>query len=140
MSSEPDEIGGDGSTTAKQASGEEVAATPKKARKRPNPAPVADLNTIASLFSHPDLQPEFRSRETPADAEQRRKKEYLSFLVKELSPFLVAIIFIIAAGFYCLIVLLSPSASPDSQQRAWTVFTTLLSGVVGFVFGKTAGK
>ena len=136
MSSEPDEIEVEGSTKAKQASGEEVAATPKKARKRPNPTPPADLNTIASLYSYP----EFGSRETAADAELLRKKEYLSFLVKEISPFGIAILLIIAIGFYCFSILLSPSASQESQQRAWTAFTILLSGVVGFVFGKTAGK
>jgi hypothetical protein len=117
------------------------ATRPKRAKRRANPSPPADLNSIVSaLLSHPRLQPEFKTRETPADAEHRRKREFLSFIVKELSPFCLATLFMLAVGVYCFHELLNPKASPETQQRAWTAFTMLLSGVLGFVFGKTAGK
>jgi hypothetical protein len=115
------------------------APRPKKARQGSAPIPRDDLiKVVSTLLSR--LQPEFRSRETPADADHRRKKEFLGYIIKELSPFAVAILFIFATGFYCFYVLLSPSAPQEAQQRAWAAFTILLSGVVGFVFGKTAAK
>jgi hypothetical protein len=113
------------------------ATRPKRAKRRANPSPSADLNL---LLNHPRLQPEFKTRETPADAEHRRKREFLSFIVKELSPFCLAILFMLAAGVYCFHELLNPKASPETQQKAWTAFTMLLTGVLGFVFGKTTGK
>jgi len=141
MPSEPNESGTEGDSKTSIKPGGEVAAPSKKARKRANPQPPLDLNMqVSSLLSHPRLQPEFQSRETTADADHRRKKEYLSFLVKELSPVIVGLLFIVAVGFYCFCELLHPAASQESQQRAWTGISVLLSGVVGFVFGKTAGK
>jgi hypothetical protein len=139
-------------------------APPKKARRRAAPPPPTDLNedlaanpsnlqphqlahqaasgaaaaVVSTLLSN--LQPEFKKLETKDDANHRRKQEFLSFVVKELSPFCLAGLFILAAGVYCFFELLNPKASPDAQQRAWTAFTMLLSGVLGFVFGKTAGK
>lgn len=70
----------------------------------------------------------------------RRKKEFLTFLVKDLAPFAVGLVFLLASGVYCFFVLLNPKTPPEMQRNAWSAFMMLLTGVVGFVFGKAAGK
>ena len=76
-------------------------------------------------------------KEAPGDATARRERERWTFFLREVAPQVFAFLFLLAAGTYCFTVLLN-SKSPEAQQRAWAIFSTLLTGVLGYFFGKNA--
>jgi hypothetical protein len=49
----------------------------------------------------------------------------------------MAIVFVVAMGIYCFIVLNQSSSTPEEKQRAWTALSAILAGVGGVLFGKS---
>jgi hypothetical protein len=114
---------------------------PKASAKKPKTEPPADLDAVfRSILDHPRLKMELIPRELPADAVARRKLEFWSFLVKELLPHLAAIVVIFFIAIFCFMILIDPKSSPENQQRAWTAITAILTGIVGYIFGKAVSK
>jgi hypothetical protein len=77
---------------------------------------------------------------TPEDDEEKKlrlHKEFLNFYVKDLAPYGLAILFVVAMGTYRFVVLIRSNSTPEEKQRAWAALSAILAGVVGVVFGKS---
>lgn len=84
-----------------------------------------DLNTLAQAGRY-DLS--VRSPEDPEDARHRRRKDLLLLSV--------ALLGMCTIGFFCVWVLLSPTASADDKKWAQSVLTALVAGFIGYLTGK----
>jgi hypothetical protein len=84
-----------------------------------------DLNALAQAGRY---ELSVKSPEDPEDARHRRRKDLL-----QLS---VALLGMGAIGFFCLWVLMSPTASADDKKWAQSVLTALVAGFIGYLTGK----
>lgn len=74
--------------------------------------------------------------EKPAEAAHRRRKENWSFWVKEASTYLVALLILLGTAVYCFWVLIQRDPPLDDKKFVMSILTSLLVGIVGYVFGK----
>lgn len=84
-----------------------------------------DLNALAQA-GHYELS--VKSPEDPDDARHRRRKDLLLLSV--------ALLGLCAIGFFCLWVLMSPTASTDDKKWAQSVLTAIVAGLIGYLTGK----
>jgi hypothetical protein len=93
---------------------------------------------INEVFQKEDVKVEFQLK-TAEDAEEKKlrlRKDFLGFLVKDLAPYVLAMGFVIAIGWYCFVVLNRSGSTPEEKQRAWSALTAILGLVVGVITGK----
>lgn len=88
------------------------------------PAPL-DLNTLAQAGRY---ELSVKSPEDPDDARHRRRKDLLLLSM--------ALLGMCAIGFFCLWVLMSPTASVDDKKWAQSVLTAIVAGLIGYLTGK----
>ena len=93
---------------------------------------------LAKQFDPKKFKVEIKTAEDPAELDHRLRKEFFSFLVKDLCTYGVAILIVLVVLLYCFIVLVVRSSSPEEKNWAMSVLTSILSGAVGFAFGKTS--
>jgi hypothetical protein len=79
------------------------------------------------------------SPEDPKDKAARLRSEFWSFMVKELSAYAVAFLFLIVIGGYCCVVIARYGVTSDEARTVFPLITTLFGGVIGMIVGK-AGK
>ena len=82
------------------------------------------------------------SIKAPEDSEDkaaRLRREFWSFVVKELVAYVVAFLFLIAIGVYCCFVVARHGVVSPEARAVLPLITTLFGGVVGMIIGK-AGK
>ena len=79
-----------------------------------------------------------KAKEDPAEKRLRLRKEYLSFLVKELAAYLVSFLFLIAIGGYCCFVFIRYGVTSPEARVVFPLLTTLFGGVVGLIIGKAS--
>jgi hypothetical protein len=89
-----------------------------------NPPPL-DLNTLARVGRY---ELSVKSLEDPEDARHRRRKDLLLLSV--------ALLGLCAIGFFCVWVLMSPSASADDKKWAQSVLTAIVAGLIGYLTGR----
>jgi hypothetical protein len=100
------------------------------------PAPKkVDLNEVFHQ-SEVKVDLQVKTAEDEQEKKLRLRKDFLSFLVKELAPYVMAILFVSAIGFYCFSILNRSGSTPEEKQRAWSCLTTILGLVVGVITGK----
>jgi hypothetical protein len=107
----------------------------------PHPAGTnIDLGRVLPLGSRVTVEPE----EHDADRAARLKIEERAALIKdikEVAVFAVVLLFVVGAGLVCgYIAFMSTTATPDQAKYAQTVFTALVSGGSGLLFGKAISK
>jgi hypothetical protein len=78
----------------------------------------------------------FKPPESAIEKKHRLRKDFLSFLVKDLLAYLIASLIIIVATSYSFWMLMHPERSREERQWAMSMLTALGTAVVGFVFGK----
>jgi hypothetical protein len=103
--------------------------------ERPNDAKSLDLGKVVDPKK---FKVEIKTIEHPAEMDHRLRKEFLSFVVKDLSTYGVAILIVLVVLIYCFRVLVLRSSSADEKTWAMSVLTSILTGAIGFAFGKTA--
>jgi hypothetical protein len=81
-----------------------------------------------------DLQ--VKTAEDDQEKTLRLRKDFLSFLVKDLAPYVMAILFVLVMGGYCFVVLNRSGSTPEEKQRAWSALSAILGLVVGIITGK----
>ena len=81
---------------------------------------------------------EFGTIEDKQEKALRLFKERLTFYVKDIGPWLVLEFLMLGIGLTCFWVLVRVDSAPAEKDRAWSVLTTILCGIVGFLFGKAA--
>ncbi len=69
----------------------------------------------------------------------RLRREFWSFVVKELAAYAVALLFLIVIGGYCCYVVAQHGVVSPEARTVFPLITTLFGGVVGMIIGK-AGK
>ena len=82
------------------------------------------------------------SIKAPEDLEDkaaRLRREFWSFVVKELAAYAVAFLFLGAIGGYCCVVVARNGVVSAEARAVFPLITTLFGGVVGMIIGK-AGK
>ena len=80
-----------------------------------------------------------KTPEDPGDKAARLHNERWSLWIKELAPYVVAYVFLIAIAVYCCgVVVIHGVVSPEARA-VFPLITTLFGGVLGVVVGK-AGK
>jgi len=77
-----------------------------------------------------------KTAEDEQEKKLRLRKDFLGFLVKDLAPYAMAILFVIAMGVYCFVVLNRAGSTPEETQRAWSALSAILGLVVGIITGK----
>lgn len=78
----------------------------------------------------------------PEDSEEkaaRLRREFWSFVVKELVAYVVAFLFLIVISVYCCYVVAHYGVVSAEARTVFPLITTLFGGVVGMIVGK-AGK
>jgi hypothetical protein len=78
----------------------------------------------------------FKPSEDERERDHRLRKDFLSFLVKDLLASFIAFLIVIGATIYSLWALMHPSLSKEERQWAMSMLASLGTAVVGFVFGK----
>jgi hypothetical protein len=104
-----------------------MAATPKK----------ADVGeAIPGLGSLPLEKVEYKRLEDEQEKALRLHKDRLNFYIKELGTLAFAAVLVAVAVACCLFFLLSPQSSTVEKDWARSVLMSVLTGAVGFAFGK----
>jgi hypothetical protein len=80
---------------------------------------------------------EFKPPEDPDAKRHRLRKEVWSFWVKEALTYIVALIILLMTAVYCFWVLLKPGTTLEERKWVMSVVTSLIVGIVGYVFGKS---
>ncbi len=89
-----------------------------------------DVNEILQREGmHAELS--IKTPEDDAQKEQRLKIDFYTFIVKELCPYVLAFMIVLAVAIYCMKVLFSGAGTPIERDRAWTAVIALLTGVTG---------
>lgn len=96
-----------------------------------------DFN-IGKLLDPKRLDFQIKTPEHPAEREYRLRKEFLSFLVRDLSAYLLAVLIVLVVLAYCFRVLVVRDSTPQERGWAMSVLASTLTGAVGFAFGKSS--
>ena len=104
------------------------------------------MNVAARKFDIGDLLPEgskvesvsIKAPEDPDDKAARLRREFWSFVVKELAAYLVAFLFLVVIGGYCCFVVAHHGVVSPEARVVFPLITTLFGGVVGMIIGKTS--
>lgn len=93
---------------------------------------------IGDLLSRDDVKVDLQVSTSEDDKEKalRLRKDFLGFIVKELAPYVLAMGFIVAIGWYCFTVLNRSASTTEEKQRAWSGLSAILGLVVGVITGK----
>lgn len=67
---------------------------------------------------------------------QQTAKTYVN-IAKELALFIVGIVGVALIAWICTTIILDPSANPETQKWAQSILTAIVSGVVGYLIGKS---
>ncbi len=79
---------------------------------------------------------EVESPEDPADKDLRLKKEFWTFVVKDMAAYAVSFLFILLIGLYCLYVVARYGVASTEAKIVLPLITSLFGGVVGMVVGR----
>ena len=77
-------------------------------------------------------------KEDPQDKKLRLRREFWSFLVKELAAYVVSFAFLILIGGYCCFVVVRNGVASVEARTVFPMLTTLFGGVVGLIIGKAS--
>ena len=90
--------------------------------------PVGDLE-VKSI--------EFKLPEDEQEKALRLHKERISFYIKDVVIWIFGVVCLVVIGGYCLWVLTGSSSAPAEKDWARSAVTSILAGIIGYVFGKT---
>jgi hypothetical protein len=66
----------------------------------------------------------------------RLRREFLSFLVKDILPYLVVYFIVCTLFISCLVALARHGIGSQEGQEVWPVLTAILAGIGGMFLGK----
>jgi hypothetical protein len=101
-----------------------------------NPAQKFDLSGSVSKGLIIE-EVKLKAPEDPDDKKLRLRKEYWTFLVKDLGAYVVSFLFVLIIGIYCLIVVCRYGVSSPEAKVVWPIITTLFGGVLGLIVGRS---
>jgi hypothetical protein len=80
---------------------------------------------------------EFKLPEDEQEKALRLHKERWTFYVKDLATLGFSALLVIVAMICCLVFLFDPKASAAEKGLAGSIFMSIVTGAIGFAFGKT---
>lgn len=80
---------------------------------------------------------EFKPPETAPERNYRLRKDFWSFFIKEALVYIVALLILSMTTVYCLWTLWRSDAPLEERKWVMSTLTSLLVGIVGYVFGKS---
>jgi hypothetical protein len=94
---------------------------------------------IGHALSKTELQAEvhFRTPEDPDEKALRIHKDKISFYFKEVIPYTLGAVFLCIIAAYCTLDMFQPSWPKDDRAWAQTTFTSITTGIIGLIFGKS---
>ena len=78
-----------------------------------------------------------KAPEDPEEKAARLRREFWTFVVKELLAYAVAFLFLIVIGGYCCFVVARHGVISAEVRAVFSLITTLFGGVVGLIVGKS---
>jgi hypothetical protein len=93
---------------------------------------------VSKLLDPKRVNFEIKTPEDPAEWDHRLRKDFLSFVIKDLSAYVAAILIALIALIYCFVVLIIRDSSPQEKGWAMSVLASILTGAVGFTLGKSS--
>ena len=102
----------------------------------PAPKKVDVSKAIPGLEHLPLEKVEYKRPEDEQEKALRLHKERIGFYLKDVGITILGVVFLLAIGGYCLWVLTGNSA-PAEKDWARSAITSILAGIVGYIFGKT---
>ncbi len=106
----------------------------KPASGTPKQAKVTQILAPSDM----EVEAKFKSREDKVERAHRLRKDIWSFWIKEALTYVVALVVLLTAAVYCFRVSWHPGSGFEEKKWAMSIVTSLLVGIVGFVFGKVA--
>lgn len=103
---------------------------------KPRQASVPASSPVAGMKA---TKLEYQAVEDDQEKALRVHKERITFYLKEVLPWGLAMIFIGGAWAYSLWMILKNGAPSAETDRAWTIFTSITSAAAGILFGKQLG-
>jgi hypothetical protein len=99
-----------------------------------------DLGGVLPSGSRVTVEPEEHTDDRTARLEIERRAALIKDM-KEIAIFAVVLLFVVGAGLVCgYIAFVSTTATADQVKFAQTIFTALVSGGSGLLFGKAISK
>lgn len=74
--------------------------------------------------------------DTPEEEAHKRRKDFLSFIVKEIAALVIALLFVAVIGAYCCYVVGAYGVTSPEAKQVLPLLTASFGGVVGMAFGK----
>jgi len=103
----------------------------------PSEPKQADVSkAIPGLEDLPLEKVEYKRPEDEQDKALRIEKERVGFYFKELGTLVFAAILVIVVVICCLVFLFNSQSAPAEKDWARSVLMAVLTGAVGFAFGK----
>jgi hypothetical protein len=103
-----------------------------------SPAPKkVDVSTVPSIKDLEVKSIELKPPEDEQEKSLRLHKERISFYIKDVVIWIFGVVCLVVIGGYCLWVLTSSSSAPAEKDWARSAVTSILAGIIGYVFGKT---
>jgi hypothetical protein len=81
---------------------------------------------------------EVEAPEDPDDKALRLRKEFWTWVVKDLTAYAVSFLFVLIIGLYCFFVVARYGVASAEAKLVLPLITTLFGGVVGMVVGKAS--
>ena len=81
-----------------------------------------------------------KAPEDPEEKAARLRREFWSFVIKDLGAYAVAFFFLITIGCYCCFVVARYGVISAEARSVLPLLTTLFGGVVGLIIGRAGGK
>jgi hypothetical protein len=100
--------------------------------------PKSQLNVKSVVIPEGMTVKEFKLEPTEDELDRKHRiwKDKLSFLVKDLLAYILALLLVFCSMIYSFWILAHQNLPKDDRQFAMSLLTALGTAVVGFVFGK----
>jgi hypothetical protein len=95
---------------------------------------------LSRLLDPKRVRFEIETLEDPKEQAERLRKEFLSFLFKDLSAYAVAVLIVLVALVSCFVLLVLRDSTLQEKIWAMPVLSSIFTGAVGFAFGKSVSK
>ena len=106
---------------------------------RPKPEPQRPTDFASVVYpGNMEVEATLKSPEDKVERAHRLRKDIWSFWIKEALTYVVALIILLTTAVYCFWVLWHSGSGIEEKKWAMSIVTSLLVGIVGFVFGKVA--
>jgi hypothetical protein len=94
---------------------------------------------VSAAITSGDLKVERIELKPPEDEQEkalRLKREHVLFYARDLAPWVFGYGVLAAIFVYCMGSLVW--GDPTSRDRAWSAVAAILTGVIGYIFGRSA--